>query len=84
MEQNVEFAKIAKKYGMNPLFLRGILPLRVYGHDNTQIAVKLGISRITVNKYMKMIRDHENDADMHRMINLGLSVMANGDQAQKT
>ena len=61
------FIALARKYNLNPLYLNQIILLRNHGYNNTEIAEKTGISRVTVNNYVDRIGEVEAK-DLLKMI----------------
>jgi len=53
---NQKFVQLAKKYKMNPVWLREILNLHNQGYNYTEIANRTGISRHTVAEYLQKMR----------------------------
>ena len=51
------FVKMSKRLDFQPAFLKEIIKFRMHGNDNTEIAKLTGISRVTVNNYMKKLRE---------------------------
>lgn len=66
---------LARKYSLHPLYLQQILVLRNQGLNNTEIAQKTGISRVTVNSYIEKVRTMEKE-DLLRIIGLVLLMAA--------
>jgi len=64
---NEEYLKLAKKYKLNPTWLREIVELRNRGFNHIQIAHQLGISRETVASYLKKLRNMDRE-DLWKII----------------
>jgi len=47
---------ICKDYSLNPSLLTQILPAMARGYNNTTIAQKLGVHRVTVQRYTEALR----------------------------
>jgi DNA-binding MarR family transcriptional regulator len=60
--------KIAKKYHLQPLYLRQIFYKRNMGLNNRELAERLGINRNTVNKYVKSLGKMEKDEIMSLLL----------------
>ena len=73
-ELNRMFIQLSKEYGLNPAFLRQIIPLRNSGYNNTQIAERTGISRVTINTYVDKIRQHETEEGFKKLLLLGVGL----------
>lgn len=67
------FLNLAHKYNLQPLYLQQILYLRNQGLNNTEIAERTGISRVTVNSYVEKVRQMESE-DLLKA--LGFVIMA--------
>lgn len=70
---NPKLVELSRKYGLQPLYLNQIVLLRNQGFNNTEIAEKTGISRVTVNTYVEKIREMEKE-DLLKII--GLVILA--------
>lgn len=55
-----ELQALCKKYGMSRLLLINILKLWTRGYHKTEIGDKLGIHRLTVGKYIQLLRKMSN------------------------
>ena len=73
---NQLFVKLSREYGLNPAFLRQIIPLRNAGHNNSQIAETTGISRATINNYIEKLTQIENQENFKRLVLTGLALYA--------
>lgn len=73
---NEEYLKLAKKYKLNPIWLREIIELRNRGFNHIEIAHQLGISRETVASYLKKLRDM-NREDFWKII-LAIGIILGG------
>jgi len=56
---NRRYVELAKKNGMNPIWLREIIDLRNRGFNYSQIAERTGISRETVANYLQKLGSME-------------------------
>jgi len=74
---NEEYLKLAKKYEINATWLKGILELRNRGFNHTQIAHQLGISRETVARYLRRLRN-VNKEDFWKII-IAIAIISGGD-----
>lgn len=57
---NYRYIELAKQNGFNPVLLKEIVQLRNKGYTNVEIAENLGVSRNTVTKYLKKLRNTDN------------------------
>jgi len=64
---NEEYIKIAKKYDLNPTLLKEIIFLNAHGYNHIQVASRMGVSRVTVGKYLGRLRE-TNDEDFLNLI----------------
>ncbi|MBI2655769.1 hypothetical protein HYX06_05110 [Candidatus Woesearchaeota archaeon] len=76
LELNQLFIKLSKEYGLNPSFLRQIIPLRNAGYNNSQISEITGISRVTVNTYLDKFTQIETQENFKKLIVTGLVLYA--------
>jgi len=77
-EVNKKFVELAKKYGMNPVWLREIIDLRNRGFNYSQIAKYTGISRETVANYLQKLGSMERRDKWRLIIGTGLIVCGIG------
>lgn len=67
--------KEAKELGLNGVFLWEIVDLRLRGYNYSETAERMGISRETVAKYLRILQRLNNNA-RGRYLNLMLHVFA--------
>jgi hypothetical protein len=77
-EVNKKFVELAKKYGMNPVWLREIIDLRNRGFNYSQIAEYTGISRETVANYLQKLGSMERRDKWLLIIGTGLIICGIG------
>ena len=58
---NMTYIEVAKKNGLNPVWLREIVDLRNRGFNYSQIAQRIGVSRETVSAYLQRLRSANRD-----------------------
>jgi len=73
----MKYNKLAKQHGLNPVFLRNILELTLKGHNRSEVAATLGISRQTVHKYLLVVKEDLDDSDWLQVV-IGLLIFMGG------
>lgn len=63
LQRGLSLNKVAKKYGLNDDNLNSILWFRAKGYNNTRVAKKAKVHRITVQRYLKKIQ-RMNDTEL--------------------
>lgn len=59
---NTKYVKVAKRNGLNPVWLKEIVDLHNRGFNYSQIAQRIGVSRETVSTYFQRLRSaNRND-----------------------
>ncbi len=59
---NMRYVEVARRNGLNPVWLREILDLHNRGFNYSQIAQRIGVSRETVSTYLQRLRSaNRND-----------------------
>lgn len=58
---NMTYVEVAKKNGLNPVWLREIVDLHNRGFNYSQIAQRIGVSRETVSAYLQRLRSANRD-----------------------
>jgi len=59
---NTRYVEVARRNGLNPVWLREIVDLHNRGFNYSQIAQRIGISRETVSTYLQRLRSaNRND-----------------------
>ncbi len=69
---NYRYVELAKQNGFNPVLLKEIVQLRNRGYTNIEISENLGVSRNTVTKYLKKLRN----TDDHEFLELLMLIVA--------
>lgn len=63
-----KYRAIARQYSLRPDFLDDILRLSLQGYNKSEIANQVGITRPTVHKYLKVVREEMTDEDLHKVL----------------
>ena len=59
---NMRYVEVARRNGLNPVWLREIVDLHNRGFNYSQIAQRIGVSRETVSTYLQRLRSaNRND-----------------------
>ncbi len=53
---NMTYVEVARRNGLNPVWLREIVDLHNRGFNYSQIAQRIGVSRETVSTYLQRLR----------------------------
>ena len=69
-----DFVRLAKKHGLNPVWLREIIKLRNRGLNHTQIGARLGISRDTVSAYLSKLGQLDEPDFLGLLLRIGLLI----------
>ena len=69
-----DFVRLAKKHGLNPIWLREIFRLRNRGLNHSQIAAHLGIARETVSTYFGKLRQLDEPDFLGLLLRAGLLI----------
>ncbi len=75
---NEKYASLARKHGLNPVWLRAILDLRNRGFNYSEITRNTGISRETVANYLKKLGSMEKKDYWLLVIGAGLIIAGVG------
>jgi len=59
-ELNQKYIELCKKYSLNPSVLKEIIFHRSKGYNNTDIANRIGIHRVTVQHYVDKLKEMED------------------------
>ncbi len=71
------YRAIANAHNLNPETLTGILRLTIRGYNRSDTAEDLGITRQTVQRYLKVVRGRLDEAEMQAVLT-GLTVAMGG------
>jgi len=63
-----ESRRIANENGMNPDLLEDILELSAKGHNKQDIAQRVDVSRQTVDRYLKTVREDLEEDEFEKLI----------------
>ena len=77
-EINRRYVELARRHGLNPLWLREIIDLRNRGFNYSQIAERTGISRETVANYLQRLRSMDRQDYWLLVIGPGLIIAGVG------
>ncbi len=77
-ELNRRYVTLAKKQGLNPVWLREIIDLRNRGFNHSQIAARTGISRETVASYLQRLGSMDREDYWLLVIGAGLIIAGVG------
>ncbi len=75
---NEKYAVLARKHGLNPVWLRAILDLRNRGFNHSEINKQTGISRETIANYLKKLRSMETKDCWLLVVGAGLIIAGVG------
>jgi len=77
-EINRRYVELARRHGLNPVWLREIIDLRNRGFNYSQIAERTGISRETVANYLQRLRSMNRQDYWLLVIGAGLIIAGVG------
>jgi len=77
-EINRRYVELARRHGLNPVWLREIIDLRNRGFNYSQIAERTGISRETVANYLQRLRSMDRQDYWLLVIGAGLIIAGVG------
>ena len=77
-EVNLRYVELARRHGLNPVWLREIIDLRNRGFNYSQIAERTGISRETVANYLQRLRSMDRRDCWLLVIGAGLIIAGVG------
>ena len=69
---NEEYIKLAKKYDLNPALLKEIMFLNAHGYNHIQVASRMGVSRVTVGRYLGRLRKINDEDFLNLILRIGL------------
>ncbi len=58
--KKTKYQEICEKYNLQRIFLKEIIKQYSYGFNKKEIALQIGLSRLTVGKYIKKLKKMDN------------------------
>ncbi len=77
-ELNRRYVALAKKQGLNPVWLKEIIDYRNRGFNHSQVAARTGISRETVANYLQKLGTMERQDYWLLVVGAGLIIAGIG------
>ena len=61
LKENDEIEQICREYSLNIVLLKNLFVLAAKGYNNVELAQKLGVHRVTVQRYSHTLRNMETE-----------------------